>query len=94
MASLRTQMLADPAEVSRAIHAFVDGLAHRLNARSGYLDRLDAAIEDGEMLDERSIEALYLNADVVTLRQLAERIEKRLQSLVGRAPRLRLVAAE
>ena len=82
---------ADPEETAGVVHRLVDGLRWQLNHAAGYFDRLDAAIEKGDGLAEDSLPALYLKNDAATLRKLADALDERRLSLIGRAPRLRLV---
>lgn len=89
-----TRFANDPADAIDFAHGLVAQLAYRFNRAGGLLDRLDAAIAAGGEIAVEGLNALHLARDANTLRQLADAIDERREALTGRAPRLRLIAAE
>jgi hypothetical protein len=89
-----TRFPNDPAAAASFGHRLVDGLAHQFNRANGLLDRLDAAIAAGEQAASESLVVRHLASDARVLRAVAEALDERCEALTGRAPRLRLVAAE
>lgn len=85
----------DPIDALCAAHDWIGLIAHRFNrAGAGLLDRLDAAIGNSIQIADDSLAALHLARDAATLRALADALDERREALTGRAPRLRLIAAE
>jgi hypothetical protein len=75
-------------------HDWLGLMAYKFNRANGFLDRIDAVIEAGEIAADESRMVLHLLSDARTLRKLADALDERREALTGRARRLRLVAAE
>jgi hypothetical protein len=84
----------DPAEATNFAHGLIAQISYRFNRAGGLFDRLDAAIGAGERITTESLSSLHLFNDATVLRQMADALDERREALTGRAPRLRLVAAE
>ncbi len=84
-------ILSDVPHNARMIHGAVTALNLTLFARGMYLDRLQAAIDAGLVIEPESEAEIALANDVKTLRRLAHRLLRRrrlgdaLQAAAGRA---------
>lgn len=78
-------MILDLVHNTRMIHGAVTALSFTLFARHSYLDRLQAAIDQGATVEPDSAEERSLADDVKTLRMLALQIERARAQLIDNA---------